>query len=144
MEKIKLIIEINAPKEFVWRALSEPKWITTWNFASKDWICPKARIDLQVGKGFNYRMEASDGSVGFNFEGNFTSVTDTEAYTYVMADGREVSVSLQQQGLKTLMTEIFDPESEHPIELQRAGWLAILENLKQVVETQVYQKTVKG
>jgi uncharacterized protein YndB with AHSA1/START domain len=134
MEKIIITVDINRPIEYVWNALTQAEWITLWNFASDDWACPKASIHLEVNKRFNYRMEAKDGSFGFDFEGTFTQLTLGKSYAYVMDDGRQVNVVLEVINGNTRVTESFDPETENPIELQREGWLAILNNLKKVCE----------
>lgn len=134
MEKITILVDINRSIEFVWKALTQAEWITQWNFASEDWACPKASIQLEVGKRFNYRMEAKDGSFGFDFEGTFTQVDLGKSYAYVMDDGRQVKLTLEVIDGKTRVIESFDPENENPVELQREGWLAILTNLKKVVE----------
>lgn len=134
MEKITILVDINRPIEFVWKALTQAEWITQWIFATEDWACPKASIQLEVGKRFSYRMEAKDGSFGFDFEGTFTQVNLGKSYTYVMEDGRQVKLTLEVIDGKTRVIESFDPENENPVELQREGWLAILNNLKKLVE----------
>lgn len=134
MEKIVIFVDVSRPIDLVWQALTQPNWISQWNFASDDWACPNASIQLEVGKRFNYRMEAKDGSFGFDFEGTFTDINIGKSYAYVMDDGRQVKLSLDVIDGKTRVTESFDPETENPVELQREGWLAILNNLKKLCE----------
>lgn len=106
-----------------------------WNFAADDWRCPRVDLDLEVGGGFNYRMEAKDGSAGFDLEGEFTEITPYESLHYRLADDREVTVRFveAQNGVKVV--ETFEAEGEHSAELQRQGWLSILNNFKKHVES---------
>lgn len=125
---------INAPVEKVWRSYTEPSEVTQWNAASADWHSPRAENDLRVGGSFNYRMEARDGSEGFDFTGTYTEVVPHEKIAYTMGDGRKVAVTFAPEGEGTKVTTVFDPENENPIELQRSGWQAILDNFKRYVE----------
>jgi uncharacterized protein YndB with AHSA1/START domain len=127
---------VNAPAEKVWNYLSDPAHIVKWNNASPDWHTPKAENDMRTGGGFNYRMEAKDGSAGFDFKGAYDEVVPGERYTYTMEDGRKAVNVLSPEGDKTKVTVTFDPENENPIEMQRGGWQAILDNLKAYAESQ--------
>ncbi len=125
---------VAAPIEKVWAYWNEPAHVTQWNSASPDWHSPRAENDLRVGGKFNYRMEAKDGSFGFDFEGVYNQVVEHKLIAYSMPDGRKVSTTFSAEGNFTKVVETFDPESENPTEMQRAGWQAILNNFKQYTE----------
>ncbi len=133
----KLIVEaaIYAPLKNVWDCWTEPEHITQWNFATSDWKCPVAQIDLRSGGKFSYRMEAVDGSVGFDFSGEFTKVEALKKLEYRIDDGRYVSVEFYDLGNEVHLVEKFEAENEHPAEMQQAGWQAILNNFKTYVES---------
>ena len=125
---------VAAPIEKVWAYWNEPVHVTQWNSASPDWHSPRAENDLRAGGKFNYRMEAKDGSFGFDFEGVYHQVVEHKLISYSMPDGRKVSTTFSPEGNFTKVVETFDPESENPLEMQRAGWQAILNNFKQYTE----------
>ena len=125
---------VEAPIEKVWNAWNKPEHITQWNSASEDWHTPKASNDLRVGGKFNATMAAKDGSMSFDFEGTYTKVKQNEAIEYTIADGRAVKVAFDSKDGKTQVTETFEAESENPIEMQRGGWQAILNNFKKYTE----------
>ena len=104
------------------------------NFADDTWHCPSASNDMQVGGKYIARMEAKDGSFGFDFEAVYNEIIDGESYTYTMPDNRVVNVLFHENGNQTEVTVIFDPENENPVELQQQGWQAILDNFKRYVE----------
>ncbi len=133
---------INAPVAKVWQYWNEPKHITAWNAASDDWHTPRAENDLQVGGKFTSRMEAKDGSWGFDFAGVYTTVSEHEEIAYVMEDGRTVQVLFAANGNQTTVTESFDPEQTHSLEMQQAGWQAILDNFKKYTEAAGKLETV--
>ncbi|MDX1803752.1 MAG: SRPBCC domain-containing protein [Alcanivorax sp.] len=136
--KISISTTVSAPIERVWEAWITPDEITQWTFASADWCCPSARLDLSPGGSFCYRMEARDGSVGFDFEGVFTEVEIMKSITFELGDGRFVLVSFSESGGgETIVEEIFEAEDEHSGEQQRLGWQAILENFKLHVEASI-------
>ncbi len=126
---------VNAPAEKVWQCWTTPECIMQWNSASDDWHTPRATMDLREGGKFSSRMEARDGSVGFDFEGTFTNVIPNELLEYAMGDERTVSVTFEEQDGKTLVTETFTAENENPIEMQKQGWQAILDNFKKHAES---------
>lgn len=132
--KIKVTTIINAEMDQVWRAWTTPDDINLWNAASDDWHNPKSRLDLKPGGTFSYRMEARDGSMGFDFEGTYTKVIEKNLIEYFMADGREVSVQFIQLEGGVRVIEEFDAETENEPELQRQGWQSILDNFKRHVE----------
>jgi uncharacterized protein YndB with AHSA1/START domain len=134
MEPITVETFVAAPIEKVWNSWTEPEHITHWNFASDDWQCPTAANDLRVGGKFSSRMEAKDGSGGFDFGGNYIAVEPHKHIAYVMDDGRKVEITFEEQDNGVRVTEIFDPESENPLEMQRGGWQTILDNFKKYVE----------
>ena len=131
---------MQAPKDTVWRLWTTPEDIVRWNNASDEWHTPGAKIDLKAGGEFLYRMEAKDGSFGFDFGGIFNSVVPKESLAYTLGDGRKVEISFTGNGSITKITETFEAENENPIEMQRDGWQAILSNFKKYAETGLWQK----
>jgi uncharacterized protein YndB with AHSA1/START domain len=135
-EKISTTIraKINAPVAKVWTLWTDPKHLVHWNNASDDWHTPKAENDLRVGGKFLSRMEARDGSMGFDFTGEYTNIELHKHIAYFMHDGRKVAVHFAVANNRTTVTETFDAEQENPVEMQRAGWQSILDNFKNYVE----------
>ena len=133
--KKSIEVEIESQIKQVWNTWITPKDITKWNVASDEWCCPKAEINLVVGGQFNYRMEASDGSMGFDFEGEFTAINLYKSIHYKLEDSREVKVEFIEFKDGVKVVETFDAEDENSGEQQRQGWLAILTNFKKHVET---------
>ncbi|MBD0287509.1 MAG: SRPBCC domain-containing protein, partial [Flavisolibacter sp.] len=125
---------INAPVEKVWELWTDPKHIMQWNNASDDWHTPKAENDLREGGRFLARMEAKDGSSGFDFGGQYTKVEKHKTIEYRIDDGRKVAVSFVPEGNKTSVTETFEAEETHSEEMQRTGWQSILDNFKRYAE----------
>jgi uncharacterized protein YndB with AHSA1/START domain len=113
---------------------TDPASVTEWNFASPDWHCPRARSELREGGAFCYRMEARDGSFGFDFEGAFLEFSPLTRIRYSLGESREVLVSFVDRGGRTLVTQSVTPEPTHSLEQQRSGWQSILENYKKHVE----------
>ncbi len=134
MTPITVTTTVSVPTAKAWQVFTVPEYIEQWNFASADWQCPRAENPLEVGKRFNFRMEASDGSVGFDFEGTYTEIVTEKLIAYVLDDGRKVKVEFASVEGGTRVTETFDPETLNPLEMQRAGWQAILDNYKRVAE----------
>lgn len=126
---------VNAPAEKVWETWTMPEHITRWNSASDDWHSPRAENDVREGGTFNIRMEAKDGSFGFDFGGVYDVVKKQEHIAYTMGDGRKVDVKFSENGGRTTVTEKFEAEDTNPHELQRGGWQAILDNFKKYTET---------
>lgn len=131
---ITVSANVQAPIENIWAAWNEPQHVTQWNSASPDWHTPTAENDLRVGGSFKYRMEAKDGSFGFDFEGVYDEVKPNELISYTMSDGRKVSTSFNTAGDATTVTTNFDAENENPVEMQQGGWQAILDNFKKYTE----------
>ena len=126
---------INAPVAKVWKLWTEPEHIKKWNHASDDWHTTRSENDLRVGGKFLSRMEAKDGSFGFDFGGVYDEVIPLERIAYTMGDGRRVSIAFASEGNVTRVTETFDPESTNSLEMQQAGWQAILDNFKKYAES---------
>ncbi len=119
----------------VWEKWTSPDDIQQWNNASDDWHTPHAENDLTPGGQFLFRMEAKDGSMGFDFIGIYDAVKPHELIEYTLADGRKVKVTFAAEGDKTRVSETFDAESVHPADMQQAGWQAILNNFKKYCES---------
>lgn len=134
LQPITVAVTVNAPLEKVWNLFNGPEHITKWCAASDDWHAPTAEVDLREGGKSKTRMEAKDGSMGFDFEYTYTKVNAHETIHYVMSDGRRVEITFETVDGGTRLTETFDPEGTNPIEMQRAGWQAILDNFKKYAE----------
>ena len=132
--KITVETVVKAQLNKVWDAWNNPEDIQQWNTASEDWHTPRSTVDLREGGKFTARMEAKDGSMGFDFEGTYTRVVPHKAIAYRMGDGREVEVEFIESADGVLVKETFDAESENPPEFQRTGWQAILDNFGRYVE----------
>jgi uncharacterized protein YndB with AHSA1/START domain len=147
LEKLKTIAEapetkkitvetiVNAPADKVWKSWTEPEHIMQWNNASDDWHTPAAANDLKPGGNFSFTMAAKDGSFSFDFAGTYDTVKENELIAYTIADGRKVQVNFSSNGNSTVVQEVFEAESMHPVELQRFGWQAILDNFKKHAES---------
>ena len=127
---------VMAPVEKVWQFWTEPAHISKWNIASEDWHTPYTENDVQAGGKFLSRMEAKDGSFGFDFSGVYDVVRVNEYIAYTLDDGRKVTISFSTQGTKTAVVETFEAEDMNPLEMQRGGWQAILDNFKKYAEMQ--------
>ena len=125
---------IQAPISHVWNCWTAEEHITKWNSASDDWHTPWAKNDLRVGGTLTSRMEAKDGSMGFDLTGTYDVVKENEYIEYTLEDGRKVKISFTADGSSTKVVESFDAENENPIEMQQAGWQAILDNFKKYTE----------
>lgn len=134
-EKITIEAHVAAPPATVWQRWTAPEHITRWNFASDDWCCPRAENDLVIGGTYRARMEAKDGSFGFDFEAVYDLVDPGRALAYTMADGRRAETRFEAEDGGTRVTTVFDAESENPVAMQRDGWQAILNNFKAYAET---------
>lgn len=133
-KSITIHATVAAPASKVWSYWTEPKHITQWNFASDDWCCPSAQNDLRTGGTYTARMEAKDGSFGFDFEGIYDDVVPGKLIAMTMGDGRTTRTSFESQGNTTLVTTTFDAETENSLDMQREGWQAILNNFKAYAE----------
>jgi uncharacterized protein YndB with AHSA1/START domain len=125
---------VNAPIEKVWEFWTKPEHITQWNNASEDWHTTRAENDLRIGGKFLSRMEAKDGSFGFDFEGIYTDVITNEKISYTLLDDRKVTITFLTIENGVQIIETFEAETENTLELQKFGWQAILNNFKNCVE----------
>lgn len=143
-ERTTITVEaiIHAPVEKVWNFWTAPNHIVHWNQASDEWHTPKAVNDLKTGGKFSWRMEAKDGSMGFDFEGTYTTVEPFKQIGYTIADGRKVQILFASRGKETKVTENFEAEQINSIEMQQGGWQAILNNFKKYVEASVKRETL--
>ena len=131
---ITIEVIIKAPVAKVWEFWSKPEHITKWCNASPDWHAPHAENNLQVGGKFVTRMEAKDGSFGFDFGGIYDEVKANELITYTLGDERKVSIHFSSDENTTKLVETFEAEEENPLEMQRGGWQAILDSFKKYTE----------
>jgi uncharacterized protein YndB with AHSA1/START domain len=131
---ITVTTTIAAPLEKVWEYWTTPEHVTGWNFASPDWECPQAENDLRPGGTFSYRMAAKDGSAAFDFAGTYIEVAPLSRIAYEFG-GRTATVDFTTTPNGVTVIQTFDPEEENPLDLQRDGWQAILDNFKRYVET---------
>jgi uncharacterized protein YndB with AHSA1/START domain len=131
---ITVKVLINKDIETVWEKFTNPLDIEKWYFASEDWHTPRAENNLAVGGAFMYRMEAKDGSFGFDLKGLYTEIQHFKNIHFNLEDGRKVNVSFEATEKGVMVTEIFEPESENPLEMQQNSWQAILDNFKKYVE----------
>lgn len=131
---INIMTSVDISLEKAWELWTEPEHIVHWNYASDDWQTTRAQNDLKAGGKFSYRMEAKDGSFGFDFSGVHKEV---KLYTFIdslLDDGRMLKVSFDYNDGKTFINEVFEAEMENSLELQRTGWQAILDNFKKYAE----------
>ncbi|HEX6315354.1 MAG TPA: SRPBCC family protein [Gemmatimonadaceae bacterium] len=133
--KITVETVVSAPLDRVWTAWNTPADIQQWNHASDDWHTTRSSVDLREGGQFTARMEARDGSEGFDFAGTYTRVIPRKVIEYRMGDGRDVKVEFSERDDGVLVRETFDAERENTPELQRQGWQAILDNFGRYAET---------
>ena len=131
--KITVETQVHAPIDEVWRTYTTPEDIKQWNAASDDWHTTQASVDLRVGGNFCSRMEAKDGSFGFDFAGTYTKIVPHERIEYAFGD-RAAVVEFVAGPDDVTVRVTFDAETEHPAEQQRQGWQAILDNFKRHVE----------
>jgi uncharacterized protein YndB with AHSA1/START domain len=136
--KITVETVVKADLGKVWRAWNTPADIQQWNAAADDWHTPRSTVDLREGGKFVARMEAKDGSAGFDFEGTYTRIDPQKLIEYRMADGRECTVEFAERASGVLVRETFEAETENTPELQRQGWQAILDSFARHVEGQTH------
>lgn len=131
---ITITTTVNAPVEKVWEYWTKPEHIMNWNFASDDWQCPRSENDLRKGGKFSARMEAKDGSMGFDFGGVYDEVKPNEQISFTMGDNRKVDVFFKSEGNQTKIIETFEAETTHSEEMQRTGWQTIMDNFRKYTE----------
>ena len=136
-EKTMITVQtvLNVPVALVWKYWTSPEDIVNWNNASADWHTPRAENDLRAGGKFSYRMEAKDGSMGFDFWGVYDRVVHHEQIHYTMGDGRKAEIDFSSVDGQTKIVESFEAEDMNSIDLQRTGWQSILDNFKKYAET---------
>lgn len=136
--KVTITVEttVNKPVAEVWKYWTEPQHITGWSFASDEWHAPKAENDLRDGGRFLTRMEAKDGSFGFDFSGKYDEVKTNEYIAYTLDDGRKVTITFVGLENVTKVVETFEAEETNPVEMQEAGWQAFMDNFKRYSEAQ--------
>ena len=134
---MKITIEVLVKNDMatVWNAWNNPNDIKQWNAASDDWHTTQINVELVVGGKFSSRMEAKDGSMGFDFEGTYTHIDEYKRIEYLLGDDRTVEIDFQQTDSGVLVTETFDAENENSAEMQRQGWQSILDNFARHVES---------
>lgn len=133
-KEVKISTTVQTPVDKLWEYWTQPRHITKWNYASEDWHCPYAENNLKEGGKFTYRMEAKDGSFGFDFGGIYDEVRWHEKIAYTLGDGRKVTTTFHDKGNATEVIVIFEAESSNPVEIQQQGWQAILNNFKKYAE----------
>lgn len=126
---------VKVPVAKAWAVWNEPQHIMQWAFASDEWHAPYADNDPRTGGKFKTTMAAKDGSMSFDFEGVYSNVKTNELIEYGLGDGRKVKITFTALGNETKIVETFDPETQNPIEMQRGGWQAILDNYKKHAES---------
>ena len=134
-QAITVTSTIQQPAARVWELWNAPEHITQWCAASDDWHAPNASNDLREGGAFSTTMAAKDGSFSFDFGGVYDVVKPHQQIEYTMGDGRKVKITFTEANGQTEVVETFDPESTNPIEMQQAGWQAILDNFKRYAES---------
>ncbi len=135
MNKIVVTATIHATIEKVWDCYTNPTHIVNWNFADPSWHCPRAQNNMQIGGMYKARMEAKDGSFGFDFEAVYTEINEGKRFTFEFG-GRTSTYEFNESGADTLVSITFDPETENSIELQKNGWQLILNNFKHYTENE--------
>ncbi|HEX9980691.1 MAG TPA: SRPBCC family protein [Flavobacterium sp.] len=133
-KKITVQTLVSSPISKVWEYWNQPEHVTKWYQASDDWHAPHAENDLREGGKFSTTMAARDGSMSFDFEGVYDRVEENRVIDYTIADGRKVWIAFDDMGNSTKITQTFEMENEHPEEMQRGGWQAILDNFKNFAE----------
>ena len=133
-QKVIVKATVAQPVQKVWDLYTKPEHITKWNFAADDWHCPTAVNDMKVGGTYKARMEAKDGSFGFDFEAIYDEIIPQKSFTYSFG-GRTSTVDFVPNGDKTDVTVAFDPEDQNPVEFQQQGWQMILNNFKKYAES---------
>ncbi len=129
-EFLEVSASIEAPIAQIWEKWTQAAHVVNWNFAHESWCCPSATVEFNVGGKSNYRMEAKDGSMGFDLIATFEKIVPHQQIHSCLADGRKVEVNFQEQDDCVLVIQRFEPEHENPLELQQGGWQAILDQFK--------------
>ncbi len=131
---ISISVSVNAKAEKAWDYWTKPEHIVNWNHASDDWHTPRATVDLKVGGHFMSRMEAKDGSFGFDFTGQYVAIDNQKLIEYEIIGGRTVKIEFKTVENQTEISQTFQAEDENSLEMQRQGWQAIMNNFKKYIE----------
>lgn len=134
---ITVSVNVESPVNKVWKYWTSPEHIMQWNNASDDWHTPHAENDLRAGGKFSWRMEAKDGSMGFDFSGVYDEIAEFQLIRYTLDDNRKVTIEFNGSGNSTEIVETFEAETENSIELQQYGWQCILDNFKKYAESEL-------
>ena len=134
---IEVSTTIHSSIQKVWDAWTTPEHIVMWNFASAEWCCPKASVDLKVGGKFSHTMASKNGNHQFDFWGTYVTIDPFVKLEVVLGDERKLYITFQDNGTSITVTEQFEPESMNDVELQRSGWQAILNEFKSYVEREI-------
>lgn len=136
MDNQRITVEtiVQKPINQVWEKLTLPEHVMKWNNASEDWHTPSAENDLRAGGAFTYKMAAKDGSYSFDFGGIYDEVILNRKIAYTLGDGRKVVIEFIEEDEGVKIVETFEAEGTHSVEMQRAGWQAILDNFKRYAE----------
>ncbi len=132
---ITVAAKVKAPVEKVWELWTTPEHIKNWNKANEDWKTTKAENDMRPGRKFMSRMEANDGSMGFDFGGTYDELNAKKLISYTLDDGRKVEINFSSEGNSTKIMESFEAENTNPLEMQQAGWQAILNQFTKYAES---------
>ena len=135
-QQVTVQVSVRATPTKAWEYFTNPEHVTNWYHASDDWHAPRAANDMRPGGKFSIRLEAKDGSGGFDFEGEYILIKPNELIEYALADGRKVLINFAEDGENVLVRENFDVENVNSAEFQRDGWQAILDNYKKYTEKQ--------
>ena len=133
-EFLEASAQISAPLSTVWTKWTQAAHVVNWNFAHESWCCPQAEVDFRVGGSSNYRMEAKDGSFGFDLKATFLEIEPETFIATELEDGRKVEVKFVSGENFVVLQQRFEPESENALELQQQGWQAILHQFKTYCE----------
>jgi uncharacterized protein YndB with AHSA1/START domain len=128
---------IKVPIEQVWEFWTIPEHIVNWNFATDEWCCPSAKNDLRPGGEFIWRMEAKDGSMGFDFMGTYDEIDQYKRIIYTLDDGRKTEITFSSLGDSTQIIETFEAENSSSLEMQQTGWQSILNNFRKYAESKI-------
>jgi len=131
---IEIETTVQRPIQYVWTVWTTPKHITQWNAASDEWHCPTAENEVREGGTFSWRMEAKDGSMGFDFCGNYQEVHPPHKLVSKLEDNREIVVEFIEKEGSTHVFERFEADSPESLDMERAGWQAILDRFKRYAE----------
>ena len=133
-KNIEIETLVQKPIDKAWGFWTKPKHIVNWNFASDEWHCPKATNDLKEGGKFSSTMASKDGKMSFDFGGTYERVINHKEISYSLDDGRKVQIYFEKENDTTKLTTHFEPENTNPIEMQKDGWQAILDNFRDYTE----------